>query len=727
MRVQKHLKPKILSLIATAICLTIALSCFIMPALAAAGEIEDTVGSLPGYAERDTVRIGFFNSEKYGYIGADGELHGYDIHLSKTIGMYAGFNAEMVGYDSVSDMEKALSNGDVDVLIDFLRTEKREQEFIFTNNPILEEQVSLYTRNAPDAPTADDVAETEALRVGYVSDSGFLDYFMEICAESGIVPQLMAFHDESAMHSAMEQGQTDACLTGSAVPVGYRVLMSSPPLSAYMMLRAEDGSLRSRIDSAISQLKTDDPDYIPNLYYMYVASRNTEMSPLTSQEREYLAQHPVLSVAVVRGAEPFTVEKGDGSLGGVIPDYYKALGERLDVTFRFIAYDKTQDAIDAVADGEADILGHYYGNIILAERDDLYDTMEYGSTECARLTRIGFNDLVETVAVTNRTAYLLAEQLDPGIQLKTYSNSEDCYQALTHDEVDAMIGSMTGISWLINQHTMRAVNLSILPNVTLGIRGAVSRENPTLLFILNKAIAVSGSAMNVAIIENAVNGKTDLRTALENLPLGFTITVVAVLTLLVILLIVTLVLLARNSRERVALLNREMNMDSLTGAGSRRYGTELLTRELLLFRRYGDGPLFAMFDVDHFKEKNNTFGHEYGDYVLKKVVEVLRGTLRQSDAIIRWGGDEFILVCPRIRGNGADRILEKVVRAVNSTDFLMDGNGEQITISVGASLFQTEDEDINAVLRRCDSALYEAKKSRNTYCVFSRGMDSGSK
>jgi len=235
---------------------------------------------------------------------------------------------------------------------------------------------------------------------------------------------------------------------------------------------------------------------------------------------------------------------------------------------------------------------------------------------------------------------------------------------------------------------------------------------------MNKAIAVSAIDMNEAIVKNAVNGETDLITALGNLPLGFTIGAVSVLTTLVIFLIVSLVLLARSSRERMALLNREMNVDGLTGARSRRYGSELLNRELSLFRRYGDGPMIAMFDVDHFKGKNDTYGHEYGDFVLKKVVDVLRGTLRQSDVIIRWGGDEFILVCPRTTVSGAENILGKIVHVINSADFIMDGKGEQITISVGASFFTREDKDVTPVLRRCDSALYEAKTTRNSYRIF---------
>ena len=669
------------------------------------------------HAQKESVRIGFFNSENYGYYGANGELTGYDVQLSKTIGMYGGFEAVMVGYDSVPEMEEDLRNGKVDILIDFLRTEKREEEFIFTNNSILEEQVVLYTRNAADALNADDIYNIDTIKIGYITGSGFLDYFQEFCDEKGINVTLSDYHDEVAMHAAMDNGETDACLTGSSVPVGYRVLVSAPPLSSYMMLRKEDEALRVLVDEAISQLKTDDPDYLSNLYKQHIGSHNTEMSPLTAQEKEYLTSHHVLSVGLVRGAQPFVIEKSDGSLSGIVPDYYKALEKTLNVEFNFVIFDDNKEAIQAVANGDVDILGHYYGNIIAAEKDRLYDTMSYGATECARLIRNDFDGEVKTASVTGRTSFLLSEQLSSDITLVSYPNLEDCYNALMRGEVDSMIGSMAGISWLINQHTMRGVSLSILSDIVLEVRGAVSAENQTLLFVLNKAIAVSHPALNEAILENAINGETNLLTALGNLPIAFTITAVSVLTLLVILLIVTLVLLYRNSKERVALLNREMNIDNLTDAGSRRYGLEMLNRELAMFRRYKDGPMIAMFDIDHFKEKNDTYGHEYGDYVLTKVVEILKNTLRESDMIIRWGGDEFILISPHINSKGADTVLKKVVQAIDDGEYLLGGKGEKITISVGASFFKQDDKDVNDVLRRCDNALYEAKSLRNTYRI----------
>ena len=672
--------------------------------------------SFSARAERDVVRIGYFISDHYGYIGIEGDLRGYDIQISKAIGMYGGFKADMLGFDSVKEMEDALRSGEVDVLIDLLRTEQRMQEFGFTENFLLQEQVSLYTHTGPDAPVAHDVSDIRDFRIGYIAGSGFVDYFLDYCGAEENTPQLMEFHSDIEMHDALERGETDACITGSAVPAGYRVLLSTPPLSSYMMLRAADVELRDRIDSAITQLKTDDPNYISDQIHQYITSQDTEMSPLTAQEREFLAAHPELSVALVRGAEPFTVENEDGSLSGIIPDYYQKLGERLGVTFHFEVFDQTKEAIEAVTSGAIDILGHYYGDIIIADSEDLFNTMAYGSTECGRLIRNG-NSAVKSAAVTNRTAYMLAEQLDPEIQLVAYPNIKAGYQAVMNNEVDAMIGSMIGISWLVNLHTMRGLNLSVLPGVTLGVRGAVSCDNPTLLFVLNKAISVSQNEMETAIIANASNGKMSLHTVLENLPVGYINGAVAVLIAMVVFLILSIILLVLNNRTRLKSMNREVNVDGLTGAGSRRYGTKLLNYKLTLYKEGIEDTMIVMFDVDFFKGKNDTYGHEYGDFVLKKVVEVLQNTLRKSDAIVRWGGDEFILMCSRIRVEDAEFLMQKIIAAINSADFTMDGKGEQITISAGAAFFAPEDKDTTPVLRRCDSALYKAKAKRNSYQI----------
>lgn len=301
--------------------------------------------------------------------------------------------------------------------------------------------------------------------------------------------------------------------------------------------------------------------------------------------------------------------------------------------------------------------------------------------------------------------------------METYPNFESCYKAMIEGKADAAIGSTTAATYVLNQHTSRGVNQAVMPNIVLAIRGAVSRDNRTLLFALNKAIAVSQPALDQAVIANVVNSNGGIINTLEKLPLSFIIIMTLILLALVISLIIAIFLLVRSNKARVTVLNREIEVDSLTGAGSRRYGALLMNRELSVVQRDSSGPMLAMLDIDYFKAKNDIYGHEYGDHVLKRLVEVLKETLRESDDIIRWGGDEFLLICPHIDAEAADAILKRAVEAVSDADFLLDGKGDKITISVGASFFRKGETDVETALRRCDTALYKAKTVRNTYRI----------
>ncbi|GAG47570.1 unnamed protein product, partial [marine sediment metagenome] len=101
-------------------------------------------------------------------------------------------------------------------------------------------------------------------------------------------------------------------------------------------------------------------------------------------------------------------------------------------------------------------------------------------------------------------------------------------------------------------------------------------------------------------------------------------------------------------------------IDSLTGCYNRRYGLELLDRQIKLSHRSKSPILLAFLDIDGFKAINDTFGHEEGDKVLKEVVELLKSTLREIDIICRMGGDEFLLIFPDSSLKEASLIKERL-------------------------------------------------------------------
>ena len=155
--------------------------------------------------------------------------------------------------------------------------------------------------------------------------------------------------------------------------------------------------------------------------------------------------------------------------------------------------------------------------------------------------------------------------------------------------------------------------------------------------------------------------------------------------------------------------------DFLTGTLNRRAFLELSQREHKRAQRSGQSMVLLLFDIDRFKEFNDRHGHLGGDTMLKGIVATSRFSLRAEDLLVRWGGDEFVVLLPGTDQAGGAHVAEKLRRAVAETSVPVEAEQASVTISVGGALW-TPDEEREAVLERADSALYEAKQ-RGRNCV----------
>jgi len=153
-------------------------------------------------------------------------------------------------------------------------------------------------------------------------------------------------------------------------------------------------------------------------------------------------------------------------------------------------------------------------------------------------------------------------------------------------------------------------------------------------------------------------------------------------------------------------LREQAQLDALTGLYNRRRFTELAAHDVLQARRYGHPLSVIMFDMDSFKQVNDTYGHAVGDEVLRGVAEVCRRDLRDVDVAARWGGEEFVVLLPHTGIVGAQETAERL--RVSMESLRADLVGELgATASFGvATLHQ---EDLEDLLLRADACLYEAK------------------
>lgn len=153
---------------------------------------------------------------------------------------------------------------------------------------------------------------------------------------------------------------------------------------------------------------------------------------------------------------------------------------------------------------------------------------------------------------------------------------------------------------------------------------------------------------------------------------------------------------------------RELSsLDNLTGALNR-HGFDDVMAALQGSSSAGDDAALLILDLDHFKGINDKLGHDVGDKVLKGVADALVENIRQSDRLARWGGEEFIVLCPTITEQGAVVLAEKLRTVVAELKFLTHPD-LRVTVSIGVGIFKLE-EHFDNVFKRTDIALYKAKK-----------------
>lgn len=150
--------------------------------------------------------------------------------------------------------------------------------------------------------------------------------------------------------------------------------------------------------------------------------------------------------------------------------------------------------------------------------------------------------------------------------------------------------------------------------------------------------------------------------------------------------------------------------DHLTGAYNRGAMCAALSREIGLASRQNNPFSVLMLDIDHFKQVNDTYGHAAGDYVLQTFVQIVNDTIRSSDSVFRYGGEEFVVHLHNTDDLGARLLAERIRLGVESTIIRHQGQSIPVTVSSGISTYGSNDNS-QSLLERADKALYLAKNN----------------
>jgi diguanylate cyclase (GGDEF)-like protein len=205
-----------------------------------------------------------------------------------------------------------------------------------------------------------------------------------------------------------------------------------------------------------------------------------------------------------------------------------------------------------------------------------------------------------------------------------------------------------------------------------------------------------------------------INNTVEYVPAAF---IQAISIICVVILASVIANSAKYVNQKTNILQSMATTDPLTGLINRRYFDRRLAEEISRSKRHNTELSLALFDIDHFKRINDTYGHTIGDKILKELGEIIQKNTRESDISARYGGEEFALILPETTQIEASDLLERIRQLVEEYTFSKEDTPLTVTISVGIAQFDPSYSS-KEFIDQSDAALYRAKRTGRNQVVY---------
>jgi diguanylate cyclase (GGDEF)-like protein len=444
--------------------------------------------------------------------------------------------------------------------------------------------------------------------------------------------------------------------------------------------------------------------------------------PLTEEEQAFLRQHPVIRVGIDPDWYPLEFVDEDGRLGGISADYLALLEERLGIRFEPATDQSWPRAMELVRARELDMFSMAAQTpersaYALFTEPYIRSPMVIVTTNQVDYIGDSGRLLGQEVAVVE--GYASQEWLKthhPEQQLHPVDSTQQGLELVATGQVFALVDNLAAVSFLIKQQGLSNLKISGQLPIAFDLAMAARSDWPLLRSILQKGLEAISQDDRNAIYDKWIRLQYETRLDLKRIAPYF-------LILLAILLLVTFDALRfrrlhlrlrlsneqlKAAEERLINQNRALEQlaitDTLTGACNRLKLDAVLGELQARAQRYGGAVSILLFDLDHFKLVNDRHGHPVGDEVLRRFADLVRRTIRDTDVFGRWGGEEFMLVCPETGLTDAVRLAERIRQAFAELEL---PSGRQ-TLSAGAAEWRTG-QSVEAWIDLCDQRLYQAK------------------
>ncbi|HZF71318.1 transporter substrate-binding domain-containing diguanylate cyclase, partial [Sulfuricurvum sp.] len=285
----------------------------------------------------------------------------------------------------------------------------------------------------------------------------------------------------------------------------------------------------------------------------------------------------------------------------------------------------------------------------------------------------------------------------PKITIVDVEDTREGLKLLSSGRVDAVIDILPVIAYLINADHYLDLKISGTTEFNFDVRMMIRNDYPELKSIIDKAID------GISIAERQKIFNRYIAISYENrVDYSWVYRIAALATIIILIFLYRQYEMGKYNKR----LLKIATTDPLTGLTNRIRLDEKLVECHQSYLRTQRTYAVMIIDLDNFKRVNDTYGHLVGDKTLVTFAQIIRSNVREMDLVGRWGGEEFMIICPETNINGADRLATKIQELVNTFDF---PHIHTLTCSFGISECHKGDR-VEDVVGRADDALFRAKE-----------------
>ena len=497
--------------------------------------------------------------------------------------------------------------------------------------------------------------------------------------------------------------------------------------------------LQKIINKAIDKI---DPEAIMALKRKWLNFKDEVNRPrvkLTLEEEKYLRNKGVIVMCVHPDQMPYDGINKNGHHTGIAADFVNEFRKALPLPIRLKVTRSWEESLKEMSEGKCDIIP------MLCETSKLADIMNFTKSYYSDTVAIVaqndviyldfLNSLNDKKLAIPRNDPLLSKIKEeyPRIQVIPVDSKEDALRMVSEGTVFATLGSLLTLTRDIQKYGFDNIKIAGRTKFDNNYMVGVNKEDALLLSIFNRVVdSIDEKTRNIITqhwytvnFQYSYNWKIIWRMA----------GIVAIILCLLIYNVYTARRYNKSLSEvnnDLVLRNNELNelkdeleeknvelgklaiTDKLTGLYNRAKLDQALNDELKRFTRFEHEFGVIIMDIDYFKRVNDHFGHIIGDKVLVQIADILRDCIRSTDVIGRWGGEEFLIICPETELVGIIQMAERIRERLEDYRFRNVGT---ITASLGVSMAITSDTG-ETLLARADKVLYDAKNAgRNRVCV----------